>query len=79
GRAVVSTPYWHAIELLGDGSGVLVPFGDGAGMGEAVADLLSDGPARRIMATRAYVASRPMVWAEVARRYGEAFREALRS
>lgn len=79
GRAVVSTPYWHAIELLGDGSGVLVPFGDGAGMGEAVADLLSDGSARRIMATRAYVASRPMVWAEVARRYGEAFREALRS
>lgn len=79
GRAVVSTPYWHALELLGDGSGVLVPFGDGAGMGQAVADLLTDGPARHVMATSAYIASRPMVWAQVARRYGEAFREALRS
>lgn len=79
GRPVVSTPYWHATELLGDGSGVLVPFGDGARMGTAVADLLADGPARQAMATAAYVASRPMIWANVALRYGEAFREALRS
>lgn len=79
GRAVVSTPYWHAAELLGDGSGVLVPFGDGTAMGRAVADLLVDGPARQAMATIAYAASRPMIWTHVAQRYGEAFREALRS
>ncbi|WP_343615480.1 glycosyltransferase family 4 protein [Novosphingobium sp.] len=79
GRAVVSTPYWHAAELLGNGSGMLVPFDDGPRMGEAVADLLVDGPARQVMANNAYVASRPMIWAHVAQRYGEAFREALRS
>lgn len=77
GRPVVSTPYWHAIELLADGSGVLVPFGDSAAMQQAIADLLTDAHARQIMATSAYVASRPMVWAQVGRRYGEAFREAL--
>jgi glycosyltransferase involved in cell wall biosynthesis len=39
GRPVVSTPYWHALELLNDGSGALVPFGDTAAMGSVVADL----------------------------------------
>jgi hypothetical protein len=58
---------------------MLVPFDDGPRMGEAVADLLVDGPARQVMANNAYVASRPMIWAHVAQRYGEAFREALRS
>ena len=74
GRAVVATPYWHAAELLGDGSGVLVPFGDGEALGRAVADLLEDNRARLTLAIRAYAASRAMTWPNTARRYAEAFR-----
>jgi len=78
GRAVVSTPYWHARELLADGGGVLVPFGDSAATGEAVAGLLTDDAARDAMRIRAYRASRSMVWARVAERYSEIFAESLR-
>ena len=78
GRPVVSTPYWHAAELLADGSGVLVPFGDPVALGEAVADLLGDAPARLAMGTKAYAASRAMTWANTALRYGEALRAACR-
>jgi len=78
GRAVVSTPYWHARELLADGGGVLVPFGDSAATGEAVAGLLTDDAARDAMRIRAYRASRSMVWARVAERYIEIFAESLR-
>jgi len=78
GRPVVSTPYWHAAELLADGSGVLVPFGDPLSLGKAVGALLDDEPARLAMAHCAYAASRPMTWACTARRYAETFREATR-
>jgi glycosyltransferase involved in cell wall biosynthesis len=40
GKPVVSTPYWHAHELLADGRGILVPFGDGAAIGREIAELL---------------------------------------
>lgn len=78
GRAVVSTPYWHARELLADGGGVLVPFGDPGATGAAVAALLTDDPARDAMRARAYQASRSMVWARVAERYLAAFEDSLR-
>jgi glycosyltransferase involved in cell wall biosynthesis len=78
GRPVVSTPYWHAAELLGDGSGILVPFGDPVGLGAAVADLLGDVSGRFAMAEKAYVASRPMTWANTAKRYAASFRAATR-
>lgn len=73
GRPVVSTPYWHAVELLTDGSGVLVPFDDPDGLGAAVTDLLVDDQARLAMGRKAYAASRAMTWANSARRYGDAF------
>ena len=69
GKAVVSTPYWHARELLADGRGVLVPFGDSTAIGQEIADLLTDDARRNAMRRRAYASSRSMTWAQTARRY----------
>ena len=79
GKAVVSTPYWHARELLAEGRGVLVPFGDSLTIGEAVAGLLTDTPRRNAMRQRAYAASRPTTWARTAERYLTAFDAARRA
>ena len=78
GKAVVSTPYWHARELLGDGRGVLVPFGDVAALGREVAGLLSDEPRRLAMRERAYAESRAMTWPKIAERYRAAFESTAR-
>lgn len=78
GRPVVSTPYWHAAELLEDGSGLLVPFGDPDRLGLAVADLLANDETRLAMGRKAYVASRAMTWANTAARYGQAFLDVRR-
>jgi glycosyltransferase involved in cell wall biosynthesis len=69
GKPVVSTPYWHARELLADGRGLLVPFGDAKATGEAIADLLTDDVKRQAMRERAYSNSRSMTWEQTARRY----------
>jgi glycosyltransferase involved in cell wall biosynthesis len=73
GKAVVSTPYWHARELLDDGRGLLVPFGDSQAIGVAIAALLTNDVRRHAMRKRAYAASRPMTWAQTAKRYLAAF------
>ena len=73
GKAVVSTPYWHALELLSGGRGVLVPFNDVATIGAEVAGLLTDHPRRESMRERAYAASRSMTWARTAERYLSVF------
>ena len=73
GKAVVSTPYWHASELLGDGRGILVPFGDTLGIGREIAGLLTDEPRRNAMRERAYADSRSMTWARTAATYLCAF------
>jgi glycosyltransferase involved in cell wall biosynthesis len=76
GKPVVSTPYWHARELLADGRGVLVSFGDAAGIGNEIARLLTDDPRRQAMRERAYTASRSMTWERTAERYITAFEHA---
>lgn len=78
GKAVVSTPYWHATELLADGRGVLVPFNDADAMGKAIGNLLTDTAARDAMRHHAYEYSRPMVWDRVAERYMDLFEDVLR-
>jgi glycosyltransferase involved in cell wall biosynthesis len=78
GKAVVSTPYWHARELLADGRGVLVPFGDADAIGDAVCSLLSEPPRRQAMRRRAYALSRSMTWSRTAERYLGAFEAARR-
>jgi glycosyltransferase involved in cell wall biosynthesis len=73
GKAVISTPYWHARELLGDGRGILVPFGDSKAIGSEIAALLTNDVRRQAMRKRAYAASRSMTWAQTAKRYLAAF------
>lgn len=73
GKPVVSTPYWHARELLADGRGTLVGFGDARGTASAIAQLLTDKPRRQAMRERAYAASRPMTWQRTAERYMATF------
>ena len=68
GKAVVSTPYWHAVELLADGRGSLVPFGDSAATGNAIVALLDNEPRRQAMRHRAYSDSRSMTWERIAER-----------
>ena len=76
GKAVVSTPYWHARELLDDGRGVLVPFGDAPAIGREISRLLTDDVRRDAMRKRAYASSRSMTWAQTAKRYIAVFEQA---
>ena len=78
GKAVVSTPYWHAQELLADGRGILVPFGDAGTIGAEIAGLLTDDSRRQAMRTRAYSSSRSMTWERTAERYIGAINRARR-
>ena len=79
GKAVVSTPYWHARELLADGRGILVPFGDAEAIGREISGLLTDDVRRLAMRKRAYAASRSMTWAQTAKRYLAVFAAAHES
>lgn len=76
GKAVISTPYWYAQEILSEGRGVLVPFRDPAAVAEQVINLLDNEAERHAMRKRAYMFGRAMVWSEVAKRYMESFERA---
>jgi glycosyltransferase involved in cell wall biosynthesis len=76
GKAVISTPYWYAQEVLSDGRGVLVPFRDPAALAEQVINLLENEAERHAMRKRAYKFGRAMIWSEVAQRYMESFKRA---
>ena len=78
GKAVVSTPYWYAREVLADGRGRLVPFGDAGALGRAIVELLDDPLERHRMRKAAYTFARQWVWPEVGRRYLELFAEVKR-
>ncbi|MBS0630906.1 MAG: glycosyltransferase family 4 protein [Verrucomicrobia bacterium] len=79
GKAVVSTPYWHAAELLADDRGVLVPFRDSAAIVSAVTGLLGDDTRRHEMRKQAYKLGRKMIWSEVAHGYMHSFQHARRT
>ncbi len=76
GKAIVSTPYWHAEELLADGRGVLVPFADPPSLAREVRGLLRDGARRRAICETAYTLGREMVWERSAEHYMDTFRRA---
>jgi glycosyltransferase involved in cell wall biosynthesis len=76
GKAVVSTPYWYAEEMLADERGALVPFSDPQALAEQVIDLLENESKRHAMRKRAYLFGRDMIWPQVARRYMKTFERA---
>lgn len=77
GKAVISTPYWHAVELLQDGHGVLVPFRNAAAIAQAVNELLQNEPRRHALRKQAYLAGRDMIWKQVAHAYTLVFDQAI--
>jgi glycosyltransferase involved in cell wall biosynthesis len=79
GKAIVSTPYWHARELLADGRGILVPFGDSGATGREIAALLTDNPRRQRLCREAYAYSRPMTWPRTGERYVAEYARAVES
>ena len=76
GKAVVSTPYWHAEELLADGRGVLVPFGDSKALADQIVNLLTDESTRHAMRKKAYLMGREMIWERVIQLYADSFTQA---
>ncbi len=73
GKAIISTPYWHAIELLDDRRGALVPFQNPDAIAQKTIELLSTPALRHAMRKRAYLFAREMVWKRVAQGYMESF------
>ncbi len=73
GKAIISTPYLHAIELLDNERGVLVPFDDPDAIAEKTLELLDNSTARHAMRKRAYLYARDMVWSRVAQKYMQSF------
>jgi glycosyltransferase involved in cell wall biosynthesis len=76
GKAVISTPYWHAEEMLAEERGVLVPFRDSTALAEQVIELLDNEAKRNAMRKRAYLYGREMIWPQVARQYMNSFQRA---
>jgi len=76
GKAVVSTRYWHAMELLAEDRGILVPFRDATAIAQAVCELLRDDPRCHAMRKNAYRLSRDMVWPQVGALYMKTFGQA---
>jgi glycosyltransferase involved in cell wall biosynthesis len=78
GKAVISTPYWHAAELLADQRGVLVPFADPKALAREVGGLLRDETRRKVMSNNAYKLGRSMIWSNTAGLYMRSFELARR-
>ncbi len=79
GKAVVSTPYWHATELLANGVGMLVPFDDSGAFASRITELLDRPEVLGEMSRRAWSVGRSMTWPALARAYVAIFGEAVRT
>lgn len=77
GKPVISTPYWHAAELLAEGRGLLAPFRDARALADAATTLLTDDALRESTLAKAYAAGRAMIWPRIAERYLEIFQNAM--
>lgn len=77
GKAIVSTPYAYARELLADGRGRLVPFGDSKALGREISQFLNDDRARDRARRLAYAYGRRMIWPVVGAAYRRLFAEVV--
>lgn len=77
GKAVISTPYWYAQEMLAEDRGRLVEFGDIEGLAQTIMEMIEDEPKRHQMRKKAYEFGRKMIWKEVAREYLKVFNTVL--
>ncbi len=77
GKAIVSTPYWYASELLADGRGRIVPFADHAAIAMEITTLLGDDRLRMAIRKKAYALGRSMIWPEIAKRFMATFESAV--
>lgn len=77
GKAVISTPFQYARELLAGERGLLVPFRDSTALAEAALSLLRDEELRNYLRKQAYMFGRQMIWPEAGRAYAGAFEAAL--
>src|ERR1700692_2164112 len=73
GKAIISTPYWHALELLDDRRGSLVPFQNAEAIAHKTIELLDTPAIRHARRKRACLFARSMVWKKVAQGYMESF------
>ena len=73
GKAIISTPYWHALELLDDRRGALVPFQNPDAIAKKTIELLDSPGLRHAMRKRAYLYGREMVWKKAAQGYMASF------
>ncbi len=78
GKAVISTPYWHAQEILAEDRGILVPFEDEKAIAREVINLLENEAIRHAIRKKAYLLGRDMVWPRVAELYMESFERSRR-
>jgi glycosyltransferase involved in cell wall biosynthesis len=76
GKAIISTPYWHAKELLANNRGVIVPFENPDAIADAVLQLLDNDGERHAMRKRAFLHSRETIWPKTAQKYMASFQRA---
>jgi glycosyltransferase involved in cell wall biosynthesis len=77
GKPVISTPYYYAVELLSEGTGIVVPVREPDAMSEAALDLLGDPDKMLKMRRDAYALGRKMIWSEVSREYVDLFEKVM--
>ncbi len=78
GKAIISTPYWYAKEILSEGKGIIVPFNNSKELAREVIDLFDNEIKRHAMRKQAYIYSRNMIWNEVAKNYLDVFSDVIK-
>jgi glycosyltransferase involved in cell wall biosynthesis len=77
GKAIIATPYLHALEALAEGRGLFCKFRNHRSITKNIIQLLGDEKQKKIMQRTVYNYSRDFTWAVIAKRYAELFRRMI--